>query len=59
MNEPTAYTFPRFATLSKKPAVKKITVDLTPTEASVLEKYCNQTGKAATDVILELIQKLS
>ncbi|MBP5971810.1 CopG family transcriptional regulator [Brasilonema sp. CT11] len=59
MNEPAAYTFPGFTTLSQKPAVKEITVDLTPTEASVLEKYCNQTGKAATDVILELIQKLS
>ncbi|MBW4629399.1 MAG: CopG family transcriptional regulator [Brasilonema octagenarum HA4186-MV1] len=59
MNEPAAYTFPGFPTLSQKPAVKKITVDLTPTEALVLEKYCNQTGKAATDVIMELIQNLS
>ncbi|NJR74771.1 MAG: CopG family transcriptional regulator [Scytonema sp. CRU_2_7] len=36
-----------------------MTLDLTPNEASTLEKYCNQTGKAATDVIVELIQRLS
>lgn len=59
MNEPPAYTFPSSPTLSQKSAVKEITVELTPSEASTLEKYCNQTGKAATDVILELIQKLS
>ncbi|NMG19759.1 CopG family transcriptional regulator [Brasilonema bromeliae] len=58
MNEPAAHTFPSSATLSQKSAVKEITVDLTPSEASTLEKYCNQTGKAATDVIRELIQEL-
>ncbi|NMG09117.1 CopG family transcriptional regulator [Brasilonema sp. UFV-L1] len=59
MNEPVGHTFAGFANLSQKSPVKEITVDLTPNEASRLEKYCNQTGKAVMDVIRELIQELS
>ncbi|MGH7998346.1 MAG: CopG family transcriptional regulator [Brasilonema sp.] len=59
MSEPSAHTLASFATLSQKSPVKEITVDLTPNEASRLEKYCNQTGKAVIDVIRELIQELS
>lgn len=37
---------------------RQITLDLTPDEAQNLEDYCKQTGKAVTNVIEELIQKL-
>ncbi|WP_392532774.1 CopG family transcriptional regulator [Nostoc sp. C117] len=43
---------------TKKKAVKRITINLTSDEAKNLEKYCEQTGKRATDVIRELIQAL-
>ncbi|BBD61121.1 hypothetical protein NIES2109_39230 [Nostoc sp. HK-01] len=44
---------------SKKEVFKQITVDLTPDEAQNLEKYCEQTGQAVTNVIEELIRGLS
>ncbi|OKH12464.1 CopG family transcriptional regulator [Fischerella thermalis CCMEE 5198] len=44
--------------MNKKWAVKRITVNLASNEASKLEKYCDQTGRAATDVIRELIRAL-
>ncbi|NWF61844.1 MAG: CopG family transcriptional regulator [Fischerella sp.] len=44
--------------MNKKWAVKRITVNLALNEANKLEKYCNQTGRAATDVIRELIRGL-
>lgn len=37
---------------------RQITLDLTPDEAHSLENYCKETGKAVTNVIEELIQKL-
>lgn len=44
---------------NKKWAVKRITVNLAAQEAEKLEKYCQQTGRPATDVIRELIRGLS
>ncbi|HYW18025.1 MAG TPA: CopG family transcriptional regulator [Nodularia sp. (in: cyanobacteria)] len=44
---------------NKKWAVKRITVNLATQEAEKLEKYCQQTGRPATDVIRELIRGLS
>ncbi len=44
---------------NKKWAVKRITVNLAVQEAEKLEKYCEQTGRPATDVIRELIRGLS
>ncbi len=43
---------------NKKWAVKRITVNLATKEAEKLEKYCQQTGRPATDVIRELIRGL-
>ncbi|HLO88790.1 MAG TPA: CopG family transcriptional regulator [Nostocaceae cyanobacterium] len=43
---------------NKKWAVKRITVNLATGEAEKLEKYCQQTGRPATDVIRELIRSL-
>jgi predicted DNA-binding protein len=43
---------------NKKWAIKRITVNLALEEANKLEKYCQQTGRPATDVIRELIRKL-
>jgi predicted DNA-binding protein len=44
---------------NKKWAVKRITVNLATQEAEKLERYCQQTGRPATDVIRELIRGLS
>ena len=44
---------------NKKWAVKRITVNLATQEAEKLEKYCQQTGRPATDVIRELIRSLT
>ncbi|MDB9371983.1 CopG family transcriptional regulator [Nodularia sphaerocarpa] len=44
---------------NKKWAVKRITVNLATQEAEKLEKYCQQTGRPATDVIRELIRALT
>jgi predicted DNA-binding protein len=44
--------------MNKKWAVKRITVNLTSTEAQRLEQYCDQTGRPSTDVIRELIRAL-
>ncbi|MGB3655545.1 MAG: ribbon-helix-helix protein, CopG family [Rivularia sp. (in: cyanobacteria)] len=44
---------------NKKWAVKRITVNLAAQEADKLEKYCQRTGRPATDVIRELIRGLS
>lgn len=44
--------------MNKKWAVKRITVNLASNEAKNLEKYCEQTGRPATDVIRELIRAL-
>jgi predicted DNA-binding protein len=43
---------------NKKWAVKRITVNLAVQEAEKLDKYCQQTGRPATDVIRELIRGL-
>ncbi len=43
---------------NKKWAVKRITVNLAAQESEKLEKYCQQTGRPATDVIRELIRSL-
>ncbi len=43
---------------NKKWAVKRITVNLATQEADILEQYCQQTGRPATDVIRELIRGL-
>ncbi|WP_322731828.1 CopG family transcriptional regulator [Nostoc sp. ChiQUE01b] len=58
MNKTAALKFPRLTTSSKKRALKRITVNLTSDEAQNLEKYCEQTGKLAIDVIREFIQAL-
>ena len=58
MNKTAALKFPRLATSSKKRALKRITLNLTSDEAQNLEKYCQQTGRPAIDVIRELIQAL-
>ncbi len=44
--------------MNKKWAVKRITINLALNEAKSLEKYCEQTGRPATDVIRELIRAL-
>lgn len=44
--------------MSKKWAIKRITINLALDEAKKLEKYCGQTGRPATDVIRELIRGL-
>ena len=44
--------------MNKKWAVKRITINLTLSEADRLEKYCSNTGRPATDVIRELIRSL-
>ncbi|MEH2108183.1 CopG family transcriptional regulator [Nostoc sp.] len=58
MNKTAALKFPRLTTSSKKRALKRITLNLTSDEAENLEKYCEQTGRLAIDVIRELIQAL-
>ncbi|MDZ7967418.1 MULTISPECIES: CopG family transcriptional regulator [unclassified Nostoc] len=58
MNKTAALKFPRLTTSSQKRALKRITINLTSDEAQNLEKYCEQTGKLAIDVIRELIQAL-
>ncbi|WP_193200322.1 CopG family transcriptional regulator [Nostoc sp. MG11] len=44
--------------MNKKWAVKRMTINLTSTEVKELKKYCQQTGRPATDVIRELIRSL-
>ncbi|MDF5721538.1 MAG: ribbon-helix-helix protein, CopG family [Rhizonema sp. PD37] len=44
--------------MNKKWAFKRITVNLTENEAKKLEEYCDKTGRAATDVIRELLRGL-
>ncbi len=44
--------------MSNKLAIEQIILDLTSDEAKKLENYCEQTGKAETDVIRELIRGL-
>lgn len=44
--------------MNKKWAVKRLTINLTSSEAEKLEKYCSMTGRPATDVIRELIRSL-
>ncbi len=44
--------------MNKKWAVKRITINLTSTEAQRLEQYCQETGRPSTDVIRELIRGL-
>ncbi len=58
MSRIPTHKLPSFATSSKKWTGKQITLDLTADEAKKLEEYCQQTGKTATDVIRELIQRL-
>ncbi len=45
--------------MNKKWASKRITLNLALIEAERLERYCDQTGRPATDVIRELIRGLS
>ena len=45
--------------MNKKWAAKRLTINLTSTEAEKLEKYCSITGRPATDVIRELIRSLT
>ncbi|MCC5655343.1 ribbon-helix-helix protein, CopG family [Nostoc sp. XA013] len=45
--------------MNKKWAAKRLTINLTSSEAEKLEKYCSKTGRPATDVIRELIRSLS
>jgi hypothetical protein len=52
------YTADSMTMTNKKWAVKRITVNLATQEAEKLEKYCQQTGRPATDVIRELIRSL-
>ncbi|MEH1786430.1 CopG family transcriptional regulator [Nostoc sp.] len=58
MNKTAALKFPHLATSRKKRALKRITLNLTSDEAQNLEKYCEQTGRPAIDIIRELIQAL-
>ncbi|MBN3944894.1 MAG: CopG family transcriptional regulator [Nostoc sp.] len=58
MNKTAALKFPRLTTSSKKRALKRITINLTLDEAQNLEKYSEQTGRLAIDVIREFIQAL-
>lgn len=44
--------------MNKKWATKRITLNLTSSEAEKLKKYCEETGRPATDVIRELIRGL-
>ncbi|MEA5603469.1 ribbon-helix-helix protein, CopG family [Nostoc sp. UHCC 0252] len=44
--------------MNKKWAAKRLTINLTSSEAEKLEKYCSTTGRPATDVIRELIRSL-
>ncbi|MBO3460311.1 CopG family transcriptional regulator [Aetokthonos hydrillicola Thurmond2011] len=44
--------------MSKKLAVKQISLVLASDEAKILEKYCARTGKTATDVVRELVRAL-
>ncbi|MFQ4144383.1 CopG family transcriptional regulator [Chlorogloeopsis sp. ULAP02] len=57
MNKAATHKSPS-ATTPYQLTFKEISLDLTQDEANHLEKYCKQTGKAATDVIQELIQSL-
>jgi DNA-binding response OmpR family regulator len=43
---------------SRKWAVKRLTINLTAQEATVLESFCQRTGRPFTDVIRELIRGL-
>ncbi|WP_193194974.1 CopG family transcriptional regulator [Nostoc sp. MG11] len=43
---------------NKKWAIKRLTVNLTSGEVEKLEQYCKITGRAATDVIRELIRSI-
>ena len=44
--------------MNKKWASKRITLNLAAIEAEKLQKYCNETGRPATDVIRELVRGL-
>jgi hypothetical protein len=44
--------------MSKKLTAKQISVMLASDEAKILEKYCAQTGKKATDVVRDLVRAL-
>jgi hypothetical protein len=44
--------------VTDKLTLKQIHLDLSENEIKILEQYCNQTGKALTDVIQELIRSL-
>ncbi|MBD2303863.1 MULTISPECIES: CopG family transcriptional regulator [Nostocales] len=44
--------------MNKKWAVKRLTINLATSEMEKLEKYCQKTGRPATDVIRELIRSL-
>ncbi|MBD2414633.1 MAG: CopG family transcriptional regulator [Desmonostoc geniculatum HA4340-LM1] len=58
MNKTAVERFSSLATSTKKRTLKRITINLASDEAQNLEKYCEQTGKTATDVIQELIRAL-
>ncbi|MDZ8106390.1 MAG: RepB family protein [Nostoc sp. DedQUE12a] len=58
MSDTAVERLSRLATSTKKGTLKRITINLTSDEAENLEKYCEQTGQTATDVIEELIRSL-
>ncbi|MFN6562533.1 MAG: RepB family protein [Nostoc sp. ChiSLP01] len=58
MSDTAVERFSNLATSTKKRTLKRITINLALDEAENLEKYCEQTGKTATDVIEELIRSL-
>ncbi|RCJ19933.1 CopG family transcriptional regulator [Nostoc sp. ATCC 43529] len=58
MSDTAVERFSSLATSTKKRTLKRITINLESDEAENLEKYCQQTGKTATDVIEELIRSL-
>ena len=45
--------------MNKKWAVKRLTVNLTSEETEKLERYCDITGRPATDVNRELLRTLA
>jgi hypothetical protein len=58
MKNSAADRFSSFTTFNPKWICRQFTINLASDEAKMLEKYCDLTGKAPTDVIRELIREL-
>jgi hypothetical protein len=58
MNITTARIILCYESPSNIRTARRITVNLAFPEVARLENYCEQTGKTATDVIRELIERL-